>query len=231
MKFFKDIIQLYKEFSKLIETVILSSLEISTIDGRDAKKLVNDFFGKVPHLISFPCIIINSFSIFCFVVGGKVFGVFCLLCSLLILTWWYQHRDTMKQKLFREAKERYINMESLFQSAHIDMDIFYKMFPDWTFALTEYFTLHACNAFSRVAPEFEKKRSYTKTNYTEISERMKAMQVFGLSSLSGVTKDSLKKMYRKLAKKYHPDDHPGDVICEQKFKELSLAYTTLSECI
>lgn len=49
----------------------------------------------------------------------------------------------------------------------------------------------------------------------------------------GVSKDvsdaDLKKAYRKLARKYHPDQHPGDTAAETKFKEISEAYTVLSD--
>lgn len=39
----------------------------------------------------------------------------------------------------------------------------------------------------------------------------------------------LKKAYRKLAKKYHPDVNPGDTDAEAKFKEATEAYTILSD--
>lgn len=49
----------------------------------------------------------------------------------------------------------------------------------------------------------------------------------------GVAKDAsdsdLKKAYRKLAKKYHPDTNPGDKDAEAKFKEASEAYAVLSD--
>ena len=49
----------------------------------------------------------------------------------------------------------------------------------------------------------------------------------------GVPKDSdeaaLKKAYRVLAKKYHPDANPGDKEAEAKFKEASEAYSVLSD--
>ena len=49
----------------------------------------------------------------------------------------------------------------------------------------------------------------------------------------GVDKDvseaDLKKTYRKLARKYHPDSNPGDAKAEATFKEISEAYAVLSD--
>lgn len=41
------------------------------------------------------------------------------------------------------------------------------------------------------------------------------------------SQDEIKKAYRKLAKKYHPDAHPGDKAAEEKFKEANEAYEVL----
>lgn len=43
------------------------------------------------------------------------------------------------------------------------------------------------------------------------------------------SQDEIKKAYRKLAKKYHPDTHPGDKVAEEKFKEVNEAYEVLGD--
>ena len=52
-------------------------------------------------------------------------------------------------------------------------------------------------------------------------------EVLGVSK--GASDDEIKKAYRQLAKKYHPDMNPGDAEAEKKFKEASEAYAVLSD--
>lgn len=52
-------------------------------------------------------------------------------------------------------------------------------------------------------------------------------ELLGVSKTA--TADELKKAYRKLAIKYHPDKNPGDKEAEEKFKEIAEAYSVLSD--
>ncbi len=52
-------------------------------------------------------------------------------------------------------------------------------------------------------------------------------EILGVSK--SATADELKKAYRKLAMKHHPDKNPGDKTSEEKFKEISHAYDILSD--
>ena len=51
--------------------------------------------------------------------------------------------------------------------------------------------------------------------------------VLGVAKSS--SKDEIKKAYRKLALKHHPDKNKGDKASEEKFKEASEAYHILSD--
>lgn len=52
-------------------------------------------------------------------------------------------------------------------------------------------------------------------------------EILGVSK--GASSDEIKKAYKKLAKKYHPDLNPGDKSAEEKFKEINEAYEVLGD--
>ena len=52
-------------------------------------------------------------------------------------------------------------------------------------------------------------------------------EVLGLQK--GASEDEIKKTFRKLAMKYHPDRNPDDKAAEEKFKEINEAYAVLSD--
>lgn len=73
--------------------------------------------------------------------------------------------------------------------------------------------MHPCFEAARGEKMAEQKRDY--------------YEVLGLQK--GASEDEIKKAFRKLAKKYHPDMNPGDKSAEAKFKEVNEAYEVLSD--
>jgi DnaJ-class molecular chaperone len=52
-------------------------------------------------------------------------------------------------------------------------------------------------------------------------------QILGVER--GASHDEIRKAYRKLARKHHPDINPGNKEAENKFKEISIAYDVLGD--
>ena len=60
-----------------------------------------------------------------------------------------------------------------------------------------------------------------------MAEKKDYYEVLGVDKKA--SDDAIKKAYRTLAKKYHPDMNPGDKEAEAKFKEVNEAYNILSD--
>lgn len=60
-----------------------------------------------------------------------------------------------------------------------------------------------------------------------MADKRDCYEILGISK--SATDDEIKKAYRKMAKKYHPDVNPDDKAAEEKFKEVNEAYSILSD--
>ncbi len=60
-----------------------------------------------------------------------------------------------------------------------------------------------------------------------MAEKRDYYEVLGVSK--SASEEEIKKAYKKMARQYHPDLHPDDPTCDEKFKEVNEAYEVLSD--
>src|SRR5262245_40708978 len=65
------------------------------------------------------------------------------------------------------------------------------------------------------------------TSHVSMAQREDYYKTLGVKRTA--TQEEIRKAYRRLARKYHPDLNPGDKSSEEKFKHLSEAYDVLSD--
>lgn len=73
----------------------------------------------------------------------------------------------------------------------------------------------------------QSKSSFAVSIGENMAEKRDYYEVLGLQK--GASDDEIKKAFRKLAMKYHPDRNPDDKAAEEKFKEINEAYAVLSD--
>ena len=61
----------------------------------------------------------------------------------------------------------------------------------------------------------------------DMAEKRDYYEVLGLKK--GASEDEIKKAFKTMARKYHPDLHPDDKEAAEKFKEVNEAYEVLSD--
>lgn len=71
---------------------------------------------------------------------------------------------------------------------------------------------------------FSTAKSQKRIYFTDKDRKNAEILELDLDSLS---LEELKKQYKKMVKKYHPDVNAGDKVCEEKFKKISAAYHEL----
>ena len=81
--------------------------------------------------------------------------------------------------------------------------------------------------FEDVKEDKEKKRLRYNIKETSCGKERDYYDILGVNKSS--SKEDIKKAYRKLALKYHPDKNKGNKASEEKFKEASEAYHVLSD--
>ena len=62
---------------------------------------------------------------------------------------------------------------------------------------------------------------------SEVTVRRALYNTLGVSQRAEA--EEIKKAYKKLARKYHPDRNPGDEAAEERFKQINAAYDVLSD--
>lgn len=239
MKVIIEAKKILHSIDNLIETILEAQIR-GSLKRLTAKHQVKKFFGKlIPDLFVSPFFVCTIFAMLFFITHHYIIGMIPCSLEAAMFLWWQNRRGEMQRKMFQEAKKNYRDMEYLFEQSELNVELFHAAFPDWSYALLDNFSLLALAFYAKTLEEHAARtkektyggsREYHKQakNTTELIE---AMKEFGISSCVGMTKIKLKSIYKTKAKQCHPDMHPDDEECKEKFQRLGHAYETLSQYI
>lgn len=197
------------------------------------------FFGSlVPEVFLNHILFLNLIGMFfCCLTIFKTFGLIFFVPFIACAIWWNSVKRDMKDNIYKKAKEEFLKQKDIWCNCGLS-EALYRMTFDWEDALSNDFGLNVAKrinyhfewetkrrAFNETKNKYENNyRQRYKTNYSNPNNVNKAMKELGIPSLSGMTQDKLKGIYRTLAKKYHPDVNPKYT---KKFQNIGEAYNTL----
>ena len=132
---------------------------------------------------------------------------------------------------YNSAWNYFSDMSEEEQAAHMRAE-FYGHRPTWKYGVNaddmDELYRKARETYTGEKEDPLNSERYRKTSERIIAENTPETEALKIMDLSPpLTLQGIKKRYKELAKKFHPDFNPGDKEAEEKLKEVNMAYTIL----